>query len=298
MPRRGADRRWLDYMRCAYSLLSPARPPGQTLPPAADTKANVNAITVESRRETLQRQVSEFVTSITVQTPDASLARWRIAICPLVSGLPPVQGDFIVSRLSEVAKSSSAPDVVPQKCSTNFYVVVTPQPDALLKKWRVRDPKLFGDTGQAKINTFLNSTRPIRVWYNADMDTADGKALTGGGPSVLTNTRAKLSRLEWDEIKDLTSVIVVVDTSRLKDINAGQLADYVVMVGLAEIHLEADVGLAPTILRLFAAKDDAPKPQELTNWDESFLKSLYVTPQKDRSQLLQIKTNMTDFIAQ
>jgi hypothetical protein len=42
-----------------------------------------------------------------------------------------------------------------------------------------------------------------------------------------------------------------VDARRIKDINMGQFAAYIAMVGLAEIRLDAKLGDAPTVLRLF-----------------------------------------------
>lgn len=48
-------------------------------------------------------------------------------------------------------------------------------------------------------------------------------------------------------------MIIVVDSNRMQGVNAGQLADYVAMVGLAEIRVDADTGPVPTILQLFRA---------------------------------------------
>jgi len=58
----------------------------------------------------------------------------------------------------------------------------------------------------------------------------------------------------------------------------GQIADYVTMVSLAEPDLDAPLGTAPTILRLFAALPPGEdRPAGLSPWDAAFLKALYGT---------------------
>jgi hypothetical protein len=61
----------------------------------------------------------------------------------------------------------------------------------------------------------------------------------------------------------------------------GQLADYIAMISLARIDLDADFGDAGSILRVFA-KNAEGAPKRLTNWDHAFLKALY---RPDRASL-------------
>jgi len=67
--------------------------------------------------------------------------------------------------------------------------------------------------------------------------------------------------------EDISSVIVVVDTSATGVATFGQFADYVAMVGLAQIDLDADFRSSPTILRSFAKSGSESAPSRLTNWD-------------------------------
>jgi hypothetical protein len=60
---------------------------------------------------------------------------------------------------------------------------------------------------------------------------------------------------------------------------------------LAELRLDADVGEAPTLLRLFSAPAKPPLPG-LSPWDQSFLKALYHTEQTDTMQLSEIKISI------
>jgi hypothetical protein len=84
-------------------------------------------------------------------------------------------------------------------------------------------------------------------------------------------------------VQALTSVIIVVDGRQTTEINMGQLADYIAMMGLAQIRVQADTGTAPSILHLFQGSD--PQPLGLSPWDEAFLHSLYTT---DQSSVLEV----------
>jgi hypothetical protein len=288
----------------ANASASDSPPSSQAAPePVPSSSATaLNTITVEGKREVVEKQINDFVTSVMVHSDRVSLSRWRGQICPLVTGLPAELNDFVMARLTEIAGSVGAPAFAPPHCVANFYVIATSDPAALLKKWRARDPKMFGDRGEIAINSFVNTARPIRVWYNGIIVAAAGNPLQdrtlNTGQSVassstyyLTNNRAELSRLTWDDVVELSSVIEIIDTGQLKNITAGQLADYVAMVGLAEVHLDADVGTAPTVLHLFSHAGVVPQ-SGMSSWDQAFLQSLYNTSQEQRSQLSAIKTLM------
>ncbi|MGC1520950.1 MAG: hypothetical protein WA803_05365 [Steroidobacteraceae bacterium] len=291
----------------AVSSEAPPPPqPSKAAPDAAD-KPGLDQITVEARRERalLEHQVSSFVSAISAAPFQEALARWKTPICPAVAGLPRGHGEFVLTRISKIATDSGVP-LAPENCRGNFYVVVTADPDALLKAWIKRDISIFGDAGGTKIRAFLNSSRPVRVWYNADLNTADGLPLTGydgtaGAPAapamgggvlqgVPNNDHALGFRLKRDEVRDLSSVIVLIDSRRARGVSFGQLADYVALIGLAELRLDANVGEAPTILHLFSESDKAPPG--LSPWDEYFLKALYHTEQTDVMQLSEIKISI------
>jgi hypothetical protein len=89
--------------------------------------------------------------------------------------------------------------------------------------------------------------------------------------------------LHHGAVQELTSVIIVVDGRQTTEINMGQLADYIAMMGLAQIRVQADTGTAPSILHLFQGSD--PQPLGLSPWDEAFLHSLYTT---DQSSVLEV----------
>jgi len=266
----------------------------------------MSTVTVTARKQ-LEEQVDHYVSSVVVRYGQDSLARWNVPVCPLVAGLPRERGEYILWRITQVATASGAP-LAPQQCKVNFYVVVTPQPDVLLKNWLRRDPKMYDRaSGMSRINSFMHATHPIRCWYNTEFRSSDGgsvsregvvAALNGSALEMMelpTNTVRLGTRLRYSAIQGLSSIIIVVDENQTGSLTIGQLADYVAMIGLAQIRTDADLGQIPTILRLF--QDPQDPPQAMSTWDEAFLHSLYGTSQASVTQRSLIKTRMLDRIA-
>jgi hypothetical protein len=155
--------------------------------------------------------------------------------------------------------------------------------------------------GMGYVKEFLHSRQPVRVFYNAtfssDGSQRNASALELDGlhidsPSDCTASGAAGTRLRYGAVQELTSVIIVVDTRQTQNRNMGQLADYIAMVGLAHIRVEADTGTAPSILSLFREYD--PLPQGLSPWDAAFLHSLYATTQSSVLEVAMIKRRMFD----
>jgi len=238
----------------------------------------VPQVTVEAPRDALEHRTYEFVRRITGNTRSYGepLARWRAPLCFLVAGLPGAQGAFVLDRLSQIAASAGAA-LAPQSCHPNLLVVVTAQPDQLLKDWFARSPRLLGDGSPAQTRSFLRPSHSgaVRVWYNVAAVGRDGMPLSFGGargpPQHLES-----SRTVSYEVRAFSSVIVVVDASRLRDLKLGQIADYVAMVGLADVEPDANVADAQTVLQLFsAAVERQPQPAGLSAWDLAFLRAVY-----------------------
>lgn len=269
--------------------------------------AHLDTITVEvaRHREAVARQVKAFVTRIAEKPYDSSLARWQTVapICPLVAGLPREDGEYILARISKIAAAAGAP-LAPEHCKPNLYIVISADPDALLKAWNKRDVWMFGDEadqGGTKIRKFLNSNGPIRVWYNAELYSEEGTPLgntaeCGSVMSCRAHLRAFATRISFNTTRDLTSALIMVDGPRARGVKFGQLASYIAMIGLAEIRDGAGLTDAPSILHLFSHPENE-RPPGLSTWDEAFLKALYHTEQTDKQQLDEIKTAMVEGLA-
>lgn len=271
----------------------------------SESRPTTETVTIEARREReLKRQISHFVSGTVFTYLNDSLERWNRPICPLVAGLPKERGEFILERISRIARDSHAP-LGAEHCKPNLYIVVTDNPGVLLEKWTKRDRRMF-DTcnGMGYVKEFLHSRKPVRVYYNARFSSGgaerDVSALELDGThfdSQLTGCMASGvagSRLSFGAVQEMTSVIIVVDNTQTTNLNMGQLADYVAMVGLAQIRVGADTGTAPSILRVF--QDTDPRPQGLSPWDQAFLQSLYTTNQSSVLEVTLIKRRMFEQI--
>jgi hypothetical protein len=268
----------------ALTALSESPPP---LPQAA----------AEEERVTLEHRVDAFVRAITRNAGPSdgdSPVRWNTPICLLVVGLAADDSRIVADHLSQISSSAGAP-LVRAPCRPNFVVVATPEPNAVLKEWYARDKRLFGDATSAQIHQFLETSqsRPVRVWYNIDWGRKSG---TRNGHFVPSNARAESSAFVGNPVFDFRSIFAIIDTHRTEQTTLDQLADYVAMTGLTNIDLDADLGDAPSILRLFAPVTER-QPRGLSRWDTAFLKALYQSDQTSRARRFDIEERVMHDIA-
>ncbi len=259
---------------------------------AAAAAEHLQEVTVTAQRANLAKRITAFVSKITGPPFEGGLPLWGQPVCPLVSGLSQEQGEFIVGRISEIARAGGVP-LAGEECHPSLYVLVNRQPQELLKAMAKHD---FGFTfgictepmdgtpimpSHIVIDEFISKPGPVRVLYR---DTPTGPY--GVRPTV---SAAKFGPMTYsgDTWAGGSSwyvfrVFVIVDGSQLKGVTLGQLADYAALVGLTEIKPADGLADAPTILQLFNGTQTAPAG--MTEWDRAFLKSLYTTPQHTPSQ--------------
>jgi hypothetical protein len=304
--------------------------PPSSAPPSPVSR--MPEVTVTARRHELEQRVFKFVNQIAAQENEgeAGLVRWQAPpVCPLVSGLPEQEGEFILGRVSEIARVAGVP-LAGEQCRPNLYILVTPQPEDLLRGMEKRDRRFtFGwdpssrtDTPAGVVDEFIRTPRAVRAWYNTDGKDSWGNHLrycprssitcdgyygwvSGCTPppppdptsAYLCNTAtAGGTHLEFDTVWTFSRVFVIVDERRLQGVTRGQLADYVAMVGFGKLKPGARLADAPTILKLF---DTAPQaaPAGLTDWDQAFLKNLYATDQRSKQQRGEIARSMVRTLA-
>jgi hypothetical protein len=252
----------------------------------------LDQVTVEAHRQALEARVTTYVQTLAHVDREESLKRWKEPMCPLVAGLAQAQGEFMLARISDIARRAAVP-LGDEHCRPNFYIVATADPEELLKAWKQRDRKLYGGAMPGQVKRFLDQDRPVRVWYNASFAAGGGGPLDPQAPEVgidfvPTNHQAKATRLQFNDIMVFGSVIVVINLRRVQGLKYGQLTDYVAMVGLAQPDTDADLGGAPSILQLFGVQPPQPLPAGLSDWDVQFLRALYTTEQTSFTQRNQI----------
>lgn len=290
----------------ALSLLAGgARSADQPKQPS-DPKLDTVTIQAARERKALQHRIDHFVSSVVVSYGHDSLVRWDQPMCPLVAGLPRGMEEFILARISQIATTARAP-LAGEHCNANLYVIATPYPDLLLKKWEARNPGMYRIcNGVGGVKAFMNSRSPIRVWYNITWASPHGRPqISPDAPSIglpyftpqggCVGGGSGGTRLSYGAVQALSSVFIIVDLKQTKGLTIGQLADYVALIGLAQVRPEADPGNAPTILTLF--RDPEHPPQALSAWDRALLYSLYNTRQASTMEVPLIRTTMLARIA-
>ncbi len=264
---------------------------------SATPDTELESVTVEAqrRRERIDKQIGEFVYSIVGPTKVESLARWNVPVCVATAGLTAAETDFVKKRILQIATGAGVPLGGPD-CGPNFVVIVTSEPEKLLKDWWSESHQLFNrDRGYGGVNRFIQTDQPVRVWHNACNAPPEIPAYAFS-TSEHCGVGVTGSRLTWAVVRAIYAAIVVVDLTQIEGLTFGQLADFVAMVGLAQIRPSSDMGEVPTILGLFATSG-AGRPKGLTDWDQSFLKAVYKTTDGSVTELTQIKLRMSEELA-
>ena len=296
-------------IRQPQNRVAPSPGPSKSANAVAEPIAPLPQVTIEGAQD-IDKQVHAFVSEATrpatSQASPPSLARWNEPICPRVDGLSAEESDSILLHLSQAAAPVGI-KIQPSPCQVSLYIVASNEPERLARSLHKRVPGLFGAAAPAVVERFFNTQRPVRVWYNTQFVGKYGNKLGPADVSKtphqpLRNSLAELSRLEFDDVRLIFTVVEVVDVARIAGIGTGRLADYLAMAGLAEINFDADLHAAPTILRTFDALGDpvasSDVPSELTTWDRGFLHGLYVTAQSSKMQRSLIEDVMLRDLAQ
>jgi len=279
--------------------------------PSSSASETLQEVTVTAQRARLAKRVSKFVDQIASRADenDEGLPLWDTPVCPSVTGITRQEGEFLLWRISEIARGAGVP-VAGENCRPNLFVFVTSEPKQLLEAMAKRKRAVtFGISARPlTVDEFIATPRPVRVWYKWRKETAEHATPNyglpgdhpcpsaeisnqGGIPAPTICDYERSSRLTTGIIWVFSYVYVVVDSTQLHGLTWRQLADYVGMVSLAQIKPTARLDDAPTILKLF---DAAPRsaPPVMTDWDQAFLKSLYSTEQRLKSQRRDVANTM------
>jgi hypothetical protein len=89
---------------------------------SSGTTERLEEVTVTARRAALTPRVSTFVNQIAELENVEGLPVWTRPACPLVSGLSKEEGEFIVARVSQIARVAAVPHAG-ENCRPNLFIL-------------------------------------------------------------------------------------------------------------------------------------------------------------------------------
>ena len=253
----------------------------------ADASTAVSPITVQAAPpKAIEKQSYRFVQQFAAApNPEVDqIARWRDPVCVQVEGLPADQDALIKARIEDVAKAIGLPK--PRaNCLADVQVLFTTQPQAMMDSIYKRREELLGYYHRAKGKQLKTVTHPIQAWYMT------ATLASGGDPENRTNPLREVID-DPDEMgpdgcgvshnftncvqSELKNALIVADTKALEGKDLGLIADYLVMLTLAQPKsLDGCNALASVVDVLAKACAGRDLPDGLTSGDAAYLTALY-----------------------
>lgn len=240
---------------------------------AQEDSTTVDELTISGQKpQTREEKIDKFVETATVKTPTGQIGRWDKEICVSIDNIKPEYADAIQGRITSMALELGL-TTGPPGCKPNIFILGTIDGNAATKQLIKDHKKFFRDdewtisVGQDKLEKFASSNLPVRSWFVVKRVTRDGK------PYRVGSTIEGRGRIGSTVRADFSHAFLVVDVSRIEVSLVPLLPDYVAMVALSQINLEAELPEVPTVLNIFT--ENAERPSGLTDWDHGYLRGLY-----------------------
>lgn len=236
----------------------------------------------------LREQVETFADTVVAPPHGRGPARWsaRSGICVGVVNLQREAAQAMADRVSEVALDLGLPIGEPG-CSPNVLIIATDDAPTLTAALVQRSPNAFrppysgSSRSRLQLRRFIETDRPVRWWHISLPVNSETGAIAVRIPGYdPPRTGVMASRLTTVIQNDLMRAYVIIDIDQAEGVTFQQLADYVAMVAFAQVDPDADLSGFPTILNVF---DNPNIAYGLTDWDQSYLGSLYGAELNQRS---------------
>jgi hypothetical protein len=254
----------------------------------AQAQPPIDTVTVEANKLPLEQTVHNFIRSYAKPSPMlGKLARWSkgTPLCPHALGLQPNINVFVEERIRTVAGLVGAPLQSSVPCKTNMAVIFTPRPQELLDAIRHSRTDLLGYHFVAQVDAMTQVKYPIEAWYatatrdyngvvRVDDPQAFDECVSFYGLGACS-AASMGSRVKDGEHSEMTTVTVVVDTTKITGLQLGAIADYIAMLSLSQTDAFNICQPLASIANLMAPDCDARKAQSLTDADLAYLKALY-----------------------
>ena len=241
----------------------------------------------------LPRYVIEFLEEATAPSRGRGFARWDRDFCAGVFNLAVEPAQFIIDRVSALAQAMGLEPGEPG-CNPDSIIIFSADAAETASLMVENERRVFlpvaghagMDLGLDGLDNFVSTERPVRWWHvSMPVDARHGVAAIEM-PTTMCPRGIHCfpyigvlgpSRIHSGIVDELKYVIIIVDATKLSGTSWRQLADYLAVVSLAQIHPEADLQSFDSILNLFG---NPAAYSGLTDWDDSFLRSLYSFDQR------------------
>ena len=237
-------------------------------------------IVVTGTPEEVDRQIRDFVGSLTPSPPRGQLSRFEMSVCPGTAGLPGDQREKVLARMRLVAKAAGM-RVSGPGCQTNVLLMVVNDKRTFMERLAREHPAYVATLSSSELRRLAQGPGPAAAWHiDGEPITADGAyMMAGGDPGAayhVNRTTRKGSLITAAARPQLHAAAVVVEQKALEGLTTIQLADYAAMraYGRADPARLPETS-PPTILKVLEAPMGSEVPLTMTAWDLSFLKGLY-----------------------
>jgi hypothetical protein len=283
----------------ALLCLSPAVSLAQVADPQLDEPVELEEILVDGRP--LTAVVRQFVGSVAAPARDRGPARWEGELCVGVVNLSAEPAQYLVDRVSDIGAALDLRIGAPG-CKPNLIVMFTLDGGDLARSLVRTRPNDFLESttgasrGRTALRAFQDAETPVRWWnvslpVNEDTGLASvrlpGQTPFAGGVITRPSDVGSLgsivtgSRLS-SEVKDvMQQVLVIVEINAIAPLPFNSVADYVAMIGLAQIDPTHDTSSFDSVLNLFQPGQAAPPG--LTDFDWAYLHGVYDAERRFRS---------------
>jgi hypothetical protein len=238
-----------------------------------------DGIEVIGQREVAKKVLKENLRELIAPIPMFDvIPRFFEPLCVKVVGMAPDASVTITDRINRTALDVGLDPAKPN-CRANALVVVVDDPRGLFEKMLTRRRGIVGiaemrDVQTRNLRDELRARKPAVAWNLSTLSNSNGATLDGEGYVIATSIKA--SRIDSNFYRPKSLSIVLYDSTQIKNVTLGQLADYaaVHLLGSPRRHIDFASVAVPSVLSLFTQGPEAA-PAELTQFDKAYLKGIY-----------------------
>lgn len=246
----------------------------------------------------LRKQANDFVRRAGIANKSDPVARWIDPVCPKVVGIRPEYARIVETKMRDIARISGI-RTAGERCSANIVVSFTTDAAGVVQQIAQKSPSRLSELNPTERRQLLSSNAPVRWWYNAKTQNADGmqtvssdallapagptdgttfssgigaESAIGNGTQTVQAYRSSI--ISTLAVRALVKATVVVDVNLAEGHSLEAVAGYAAMVAFAETSPSSQP-MVNSILGLFAPghRHDSP-----TEWDIALLRTLYSMP--------------------